>query len=182
MYLLNYKHKNNPTSSETTNTISNTKKTTIPIRDTIRSNPLSTIVYSITVVSLVAIFFIAGIQKLYTFESNVKDLSTRILFNKLPYGFSIFGIVIAILIELVAPLIFVWNMIGQKVITGNIFHRLYDSSQWIQGSLVSLIFFTIFATILYHSPFQPGQMMPFLKNLSIISGLTSTYFLVSYAL
>lgn len=46
--------------------------------------------------------------------------------------------------------------------------------EWILGSLISLIVFTIVASFLYHPPTDKTQLMPFLKNMSIVAGLFAT--------
>jgi len=72
----------------------------------------------------------------------------------------------AILIEIVAPLI----------IVGNIFNL--TSNKLAKYSIISLIVFTIFATLIYHFPTNPGQKNPFMKNVAIIGGLMAYYALL----
>lgn len=133
---------------------------------------LPLILYSFVPIALVLVFLVAGVNKLYSFDETVKDLSTRVIFNQLPYIYSKLAIIITILIEIVGSGIV---MLGLSTL-GFILpiFKSFITMDTIIGSLISLIGFTILASLLYHPPTDPSQRMAFLKNMSIVAGLVAT--------
>ena len=113
----------------------------------------------IYIISLVMLFFVAGWSKVFRFSGNVSSLVSKPLFSLLPVLFSQLAMVIVVLIELIAPILMVYGILDTRY------------SQLGYMSCVSLILFTVAASILYHNPIDSSQRMAFLKNLSIIGGL-----------
>lgn len=113
---------------------------------------------------ILAIFVIAGINKINGFDGIVKGFRGILpkKLQKLPLFVFQIIIIIVILIEIVCPLLIVYmDNDSNTQLTTNI--RNY--------SLYALIGFTALATILYHNPMDKSQMNNFLKNLAIIGGL-----------
>lgn len=112
------------------------------------------------IICLVAIFFLAGLNKVGGFKGTVKGLQGRMLFRNLPQFFSTLAIAAVVVLEIAAPILMVYG--------------LYDTRYRAMGyySCAGLLLFTVLATALYHNPLvEPSQKMAFLKNLSIIGGL-----------
>lgn len=113
---------------------------------------------------LLAIFVIAGINKINGFNGTVKGFRGMLPKNlqKLPLLLFQIIIVVVILIEIVCPLLIVYmDNDNNTQLPTNIRNC----------SLYILIGFTILATILYHNPINKNQINNFLKNLAIIGGL-----------
>ena len=71
-----------------------------------------------------------------------------------------------ILLELIAPVI----------ISGYTFTGLFELLPLFKISVVSLIVFTVIATIMYHNPFKGGESYyAFMSNISTIGGLLALY-------
>lgn len=109
---------------------------------------MNTIVISILVLGL---FFMSGFSKIFSFDSTVKGFMGS---TGLSSQIAKIAIVIAIFIEIVAPLI-VWS------------EKYHNMNVYSEYALISLIVFTILATIIYHKKDIPGT----LKNISVIGGL-----------
>lgn len=110
--------------------------------------------------ALLAMYILAGIQKIGAFRATVDGLLQKPLFNMLPTLFSMIAIMITIVIEIIAPLI--------------ILYALYVGSYSTYGyySTLAIILFTVFATGLYHNPIlDSNETIQFMKNTSIIGGL-----------
>ena len=115
---------------------------------------------------LTFIFPVAGFSKITNFNATalgMKNMTKLKYFPNILFKLAIFG---AILIEFISPLI----------IVGNIFN--YTSNYLAKLSVIVLIIFTIFATLIYHFPTNPGQKNPFMKNVAIIGGLMAYYALL----
>jgi putative oxidoreductase len=113
---------------------------------------------------LVLIFFIAGFNKIFSFDKTVNGLLHKPLFSSFPRFLSVLAIVIVIIIEIIAPIVIVYGS--------------YDTrySHYVKYGILSLILFTIMATLLYHNPFvDPKEKINFMKNLAIIGGLGILY-------
>lgn len=113
---------------------------------------------------ILAIFVVAGINKVNGFDETVKGFRGILPKNlqKLPLLMFQIIIVVVILIEIVCPLLVVYMD--------------YDSNTQLPSDirnccLYILIGFTALATILYHNPMDKSQINNFLKNLAIIGGL-----------
>lgn len=110
--------------------------------------------------ALLAMYILAGIQKIGTFRTTTNGLLQKPIFNMLPALFSMVAIMITIVIEIAAPLI--------------ILYALYVGSYSTYGyySTLAIILFTVFATGLYHNPIlDSNETIQFMKNTSIIGGL-----------
>ena len=113
----------------------------------------------ISTIILLFIFFSSGIFKFLNFKNTTKGFKKMFLFKKLPNFFYSLIIGLVIILEIVGPLVIVYNKLTGK---------LTDVSYY---STLSLVIFTILATIMYHSPTKKGQYYYFMKNTSIIGGL-----------
>lgn len=103
---------------------------------------------------LTLMFFLSGIDKLLHFSQTVD----RLKIFKFPIQVSNLLIMIAICIELIAPIFIVYSIVYKQKMVG-----VY--------SCVSLIVFTIFATLMFHFPPTKRNYYPFMSNLSTIGGL-----------
>ena len=115
---------------------------------------------------LTFIFPVAGFSKITNFNATalgMKNMTKLKYFPNILFKLAIFG---AILIEFISPLI----------IVGNIFN--YTSNNLAKLSIITLIIFTFFATLIYHFPTRSGQKNYFMKNIAIIGGLMSYYLLL----
>ena len=108
---------------------------------------------------LLALYLFSGVSKVFKFNETVDGLYTKPIFDKLPKIFSQLGIVGAIIILICCSLVVLYNDFYNKTPT---IYKL---------SLVALILFTAFATILYHPPTEKDQIHHVMKNVSIIGGL-----------
>jgi uncharacterized membrane protein YphA (DoxX/SURF4 family) len=100
---------------------------------------------------ILLLFFVAGIEKIFTFNTTVTGFMKQTSF---PITICYIAIVIAILIEVIAPLI-IWY----ENYTGKQLYSYY--------ALINLIHFTILATIIYHR----NDISGIIKNISIIGAL-----------
>ena len=115
---------------------------------------------------LLFIFIVAGVGKITNFTDTATGMKNMTNLKFLPNIFFKFAIFMAVLIEIGASLI----------VIGNIFNL--TSNKLAKYSIISLIIFTILATLIYHFPTNPGQKNPFMKNVAIIGGLIAYYFLL----
>uniref|UniRef100_A0A6C0LFM3 DoxX family protein n=1 Tax=viral metagenome TaxID=1070528 RepID=A0A6C0LFM3_9ZZZZ len=114
-------------------------------------------------VLITLLFFLSGIEKIYTFTKTTIDFSNKI---NIPISLSKLVIICVILLEIIAPII----------IVGYTFTGLSSLLQLFKISLISLIVFTIVATIMYHNPFEGGKKYyESILHLSIIGGLLALY-------
>ena len=108
-------------------------------------------------------FFLSGIEKIYTFSKTTMDFSNKI---NIPLILSKLVISGVILLEIIAPII----------IISYTFTGLFNLLPLFKTALISLIVFTIVATIMYHNPFKSGKnYYEFITHLSIIGGLLALY-------
>lgn len=114
----------------------------------------------LAVVLLTSMFFLSGFQKIFTYTKTVDNLKGKINVN---VNIEIYHLVIllVILLEILAPVIIVYHRI-----TG-------EYSSYSNYAIVSLIIFTILATLLYHPLDITSyyKSIPFWANLSLIGGL-----------
>ena len=114
-------------------------------------------------VLITLMFFLSGIEKVYTFSKTTIDFSNKI---NIPLTLSKLVISCVILLEIIAPLI----------ITLYTFSGLSNLLPLFKIAVISLIVFTIAATIMYHNPFKNGiNYYTFMSHLSIIGGLLALY-------
>jgi uncharacterized membrane protein YphA (DoxX/SURF4 family) len=110
-------------------------------------------------VFLLSMFFVSGIDKIFSFQETVDSLT-----NKIPFEISSIlvnlVIVFVILLEIIAPLLIIYYFIS-----GNYKKYAYYS-------VISLCIFTILATILYHPPkFPYKKSLGFWANMTLVGGL-----------
>ena len=109
------------------------------------------------------IFFLSGIEKIYTFSKTTIDFSNKINISLTLSKLIISGV---ILLEIIAPLIII-----SYTFTG-LFHLL----PFFKSAVISLIVFTIAATVMYHNPLKSKKnYYEFITHLSIIGGLLALY-------
>ena len=106
------------------------------------------------------LFFLSGIEKIFNFAKTTIAFSKKI---NIPLNLAKLVISCVILLEIMAPVI-----IAGYTFTG--FNYL------LQIAVVSLILFTIAATLMYHNPFVNGKNYhTFIMHLCIIGGLLSLF-------
>ena len=109
------------------------------------------------------VFFLSGIEKIYMFSKSTMNFSKKM---KVPLTLAKIIISGVILLELIAPII----------ITSYTFTGLFALLSLFKTALISLIAFTVAATIMYHDPFKGGESYyAFMSNLSTIGGLLALY-------
>jgi uncharacterized membrane protein YphA (DoxX/SURF4 family) len=114
-------------------------------------------------VLITLMFFLSGIEKIYTFTKTTMDFSNKI---NIPLTLSKLVISGVILLEIIAPVI----------IVSYTFTGLLNLLPLFKTALISLIVFTIVATIMYHNPFESSKNYnTFISHLSIIGGLLALY-------
>lgn len=114
-------------------------------------------------VLITLMFFLSGIEKIYTFSKTTMDFSNKI---NIPLTLSKLVISVVILLEIIAPIIII-----MYTLTG-----LFNLLPFFKNALISLIVFTIVATIMYHNPFKSSKnYYQFITHLSIIGGLLALY-------
>lgn len=108
-------------------------------------------------------FFLSGIDKIFTFSKTSIEFSNKI---NIPLILSKLVISCVILLEIIAPII----------IISYTFTGLFNLLPLFKSALISLIVFTIVATIMYHNPFESSKNYnTFISHLSIIGGLLALY-------
>jgi uncharacterized membrane protein YphA (DoxX/SURF4 family) len=111
-------------------------------------------------------FFLSGIEKIYTFSKTTMDFSNK---TNIPLTLSKLVISGVILLEIIAPII----------IISYTFTGLLNLLPFFKTALISLIVFTIVASIMYHNPFKSSKnYYEFITHLSIIGGLLALYLMV----
>jgi uncharacterized membrane protein YphA (DoxX/SURF4 family) len=107
-------------------------------------------------------FFTSGIEKIYTFTKTSMSFAKKI---NIPLTLSKLVISVVILLEIVAPLIITGYTSG-----------LLKLLPLFKTAVMSLILFTILATIMYHNPFESSKnYYTFLSHLSVVGGLMALY-------
>jgi uncharacterized membrane protein YphA (DoxX/SURF4 family) len=108
-------------------------------------------------VFLLSMFFVSGINKIFSFQETVDSLTNKVPFSTLV---NTLALVLVILLEIIAPLLVIYYFI-----TGNYKKYAYYS-------VISLCIFTILATILYHPPkFLYKKSLGFWANMTLVGGL-----------
>ena len=111
-------------------------------------------------------FFLSGFEKIYLFSKRTVDFS-----KKLSVSLTLAQIIISIviLLEIIAPVI----------ITGYTFTGLFSMLPLFKIAVISLIAFTVAATIIYHNPLKGGEnYYACMSNISTIGGLLALYMCV----
>jgi len=114
---------------------------------------------------ILLMYFLAGMSKIASFSSTVDGLKAM-LGVKMPNVIYRIAIIVAIILEIVAPLIIMLSL------QTNMYqeHAYYSS--------IMLAIFTVVATLIYHFPTNESQYYPFMKNITATGGLLllSTHF------
>ena len=105
---------------------------------------------------MMIMFFLAGVDKVRNFNKVVKGFITRAPIT--PVWLASICITIAIIIELVGPVMINYGFFKK------------DKAMYLIGC-VSLIIFTVLATLIYHFPPTGFRYYPFMSNLTTIGGL-----------
>lgn len=107
---------------------------------------------------LLTMFFISGLHKVFTLDKTVNNLQSKI---NIQMNLAKIGIYIVILLEIIAPILIIYNIITKK-------YRDYA-----KYSVWSLIIFTIIVTFIYHPPDFSNyyKSVAFWANISLIGGL-----------
>ena len=109
---------------------------------------------------LLSMFFVSGINKIFSFQETVDSLTNKIPFEIFSNLVINLVIMLVILLEIIAPLLIIYYFIS-----GNYKKYAYYS-------VVSLSIFTILATILYHPPkFSYKKSLGFWSNMTLFGGL-----------
>ena len=112
----------------------------------------------LSVLLLNFLFFMSAINKIKNFSSTVESLRNVFWIKGLPIQFFQLAIICVIILLITAPIIMLYSVFNKSF-------RNYA----ILGCY-SLILFTILATLLFHFPTDPKEMINFMKNISIIGG------------
>lgn len=106
---------------------------------------------------MMIMFFLSGIDKMINFYK-ISNEFTKKTPVKIPIQLAYMAIIIAIIIELIAPILINVGLIKKN-------------KRLVFYSTLSLIVFTVLATLLYHFPPTGYQYYPFMSNLTTIGGL-----------
>lgn len=112
------------------------------------------------IVLLVIMFLISGINKMYNFSDTVMGLKQKINYDMSNEIYNLI-IVIVILIEIIAPVIIIYYGVT----------KTYKMTAYY--SVITLVIFTILATVLYHFPDFSNykRSLGFWANISLLGGL-----------
>jgi len=114
-------------------------------------------------VLITLVFFLSGFEKIYLFSKRTVDFSKKM---SVPLTLAKLVISGVILLELIAPI----------VITSYTFTGLFSLLSFFKTAVISLIAFTVAATIMYHNPMKGGEnYYAFMSNISTIGGLLALY-------
>jgi uncharacterized membrane protein YphA (DoxX/SURF4 family) len=107
---------------------------------------------------LLTMFFISGLHKVFTLDKTIDNLQSKLNIQK---NLATLGIYIVILLEIIAPILIIYNIITTKY------------TNYAKYSVWSLIIFTIVVTFIYHYPDFSNyyKSLAFLSNISLIGGL-----------
>lgn len=112
------------------------------------------------IVLLVIMFLISGINKMYNFSDTVMGLKQKLNYDMSNEIYNLI-IVIVILIEIIAPIIIIYYGVT----------RTYKMTAYY--SVITLVVFTLLATVLYHFPDFSNykRSLAFWANISLLGGL-----------
>ena len=109
------------------------------------------------IILILLIYLISSINKIFKFNETVDKIKNKFIFNKLPKIISIIAIGIVV---------FFWT-IGSMLLIYSVYKK-HKKLGIIISSITALLTFII--TFYFHSPFEKGQEIQFLKNMAIIGG------------
>jgi uncharacterized membrane protein YphA (DoxX/SURF4 family) len=117
----------------------------------------------VSVVLIIAIFFVAGYKKIRSFAKTQAWITEKIgKIVTLPKSINQLLTSLVIAFEIIAPLAIVYSMIGTQT----------DAKRLIRHeSILILIVLTVVATILCHNPMDEKETMNFLRNIGIVGAL-----------
>ena len=115
-------------------------------------------ILSIIAIIITFMFFVSGIDKLLHFNKVVSGFEKRFPTQMFPY-FHELAILIALILEIVAPIVIVYSIYNKKYYTSAIV------------ATIALIVFTIIATLIYHFPPFGNTYYPFISNITTLGGL-----------
>lgn len=118
---------------------------------------MSKIFKLIGTILLLVIYLISGINKVFTFNETVDKIKKKFIFNNLPKVISQLGILVIIFVWVLGSLLLIYSVHSKNKTLGILTNSLF-------------IILTTIVTFYFHSPFEKGQEIQFMKNLSIISG------------
>jgi len=118
----------------------------------------------IAIILLLLLYIISGIGKIFNYNNTVESIYQKEIFNIFPRIISELSIIISILLLTFGSGIIIYSKINNK-------NKILQELAYIM--IICIICFTIMATMLFHYPDNKEQSIQFLKNLSIIGGLTS---------
>lgn len=103
---------------------------------------------------MLVMFFTSGVDKILNFDSTVRGFMSKVPVSQ---SLARLAILAAIVIEIAAPLL--------------INYGHYHNRNATALGLLSLVVFTILATLIYHFPPRGKQYYAFMSNLTTIGGL-----------
>jgi len=104
------------------------------------------------------LFFMSAINKINNFSSTVILLKDVFWIKSLPIYFFQFAILCVIILLITAPIIMLYSVFNPSF------------NKYARFSCYGLIFFTILASLLFHFPTNPKEIINFMKNTAIIGG------------
>ena len=104
------------------------------------------------------LFFMSAINKIKNFSSTVAALKNVFWIKNLPIYFFQLAIIGAIALLITAPSIMLYSVFNPSF------------NEYAKFSCYGLIFFTILASLLFHFPTNPKEIINFMKNTAIIGG------------
>lgn len=114
-------------------------------------------------VLITLMFFLSGFEKIYRFPISTAKFSKKM---GLPLALGQLIIIATIILELVAP----------AIIAAYTFTNSASLEPFFKLSIIALMAFTVFATILYHNPFKGRESYyTFMSNISTFGGLLALY-------
>jgi len=116
----------------------------------------------IAIVLTSVMFIWSGVNKVNNFE---KKISTLVKKTGWPEWFSILGMILVILLEIIGFIILIDYFVESNVLTP-ILSNIIDKKKLTNIILLSVILFIALVTVIYHPP-EAGKMIPFLNNLSL---------------
>lgn len=112
----------------------------------------------VAIICLLCMFVVSGVNKLFHFESTVKNLASKAPWWPEPR----ISIVLTIILEIICPLLILYSQVASDLYMNIV-------------NIVVLLVFTITVTLIYHPLNLKAKYMkniPFFSNLSLIGGLS----------